>query len=74
MLDHVTATLPWDPRDLGSRTENILLDPMDPGSGLSKLSWDPADLRSYTTIISLYFDIIYIQRNFASGSPYLCTA
>ena len=27
MFDPVTATLPWDPKDLGSRTENIRLDP-----------------------------------------------
>ena len=56
ILDPVTAILPWDPRDLGSRTENILLDPGDPGSSLSKLSWDLADLGSCTTIRSLYFE------------------
>ena len=44
ILDLVTATLPWDPRDLGSRTEKILLDPGDPGSSLSRLSWDIAGL------------------------------
>ena len=32
ILDPVTATLPWDPKDLGSRAEKILLDPGDPGS------------------------------------------
>ena len=56
ILDPVTAILPWDPRDLGSRTENILLDPGDPGSSLSKLSWDLADLGSCTTIRSLHFE------------------
>ena len=34
ILDSVTAILPWDPRDLGSRTEKILLDPEDPRSNL----------------------------------------
>ena len=53
-MDPVTATLPWDPRDLGSRTEKILLDPEDPGSSLSRLSWDVADLGSYKTTLSLY--------------------
>ena len=38
ILDPVTATLPWDPRDLGSQTDEILPDPGDPGSSLSKLS------------------------------------
>ena len=47
---------PWDPRDLGSRTDMILLDPEDPGSSLSSLPWDLADLGSYTIIMSLYFD------------------
>ena len=32
ILDLVMAMLPWDPRDLGSRTEKIMLDPGDPGS------------------------------------------
>ena len=43
ILGPVTATLP---RDLGSRTEKILLDTGDPGSSLGMLSWDPADLGS----------------------------
>ena len=34
ILDPVTATLPRDPRDLGSRTEKILPDPGYPGSCL----------------------------------------
>ena len=55
ILDLVTAALPWDPRDFGSQTDQILLDPGDPGSSLSKLSWDLLDLGSYTTIMSLYF-------------------
>ena len=46
ILDPVTTTLPWDPKDLGSRIEKILLDPGDPGSSLSKFSWDLADLGS----------------------------
>ena len=50
IFDPVTATFRWDPRDLGSRKKMILLDPVDPGSSLSKLSWDLADLGSYTTI------------------------
>ena len=32
ILDPVTATLPWDPRDLESQTDKILPDPGDPGS------------------------------------------
>ena len=48
--------IPWDPRNLGSRTENSLLDPGDPESTLSRLSLDLADLGSYTTIMSLYFE------------------
>ena len=55
ILDPVTAILPWDPRDLGSRTENILLDPVDPGSSLSRVSWDLADLGSCITM-SQYFE------------------
>ena len=50
IFDPVTTTLWWDPGDLGSRIEKILLDPGDPGSSLGKLSWDLADLRSCTTI------------------------
>ena len=56
ILDPVTPTLLWDPRDPGSQTDKILPDPGDPGSSLSKLSWDLADLGSYTKIMSLYFD------------------
>ena len=44
ILDPVTAILSWDPRDLGSWTEEILLDLGDPGSSLNELSWDLADL------------------------------
>ena len=50
ILDPVTATMPWDPRDLGSRTEKILLDLGDPGYSLGKLSWDLRGLGSCTTI------------------------
>ena len=39
ILDPV-RTLPWDPRDLGSLREIILLDPGDPGPSLRKLSCD----------------------------------
>ena len=56
ILDHVTTTLPWDPRDLGSRREENLLDPGDPGCSLSNLSWNLADLGSYTAMMSLYFE------------------
>ena len=38
ILDPVTTTFTWDPRDLGFRTENFVLDPEDLGSGLSNLS------------------------------------
>ena len=38
ILDLVTATLPWDPRELGSKIDKILPDLGDPGSSLSKLS------------------------------------
>ena len=43
ILDPVTATLPRDPGDPGSRKEDILLDLGDPGSRLGKLLWDLAD-------------------------------
>ena len=56
ILNPATAILPRDPRDLGSRTEKILLDPRDPGSSLNRLSWDLADLGCYPTIMSLYFE------------------
>ena len=38
ILDPFTATLPWDPKDFGSRTEKILLDPGDPGSSLEQVA------------------------------------
>ena len=44
IMDPVTALLPRDPMDLGSRAEKILLDPGDPESSLSRLSWGLADL------------------------------
>ena len=50
ILEILDPVLPWDPRDLRSRPEKILLDPGDPGSSLCELSWDLADLGSYTTI------------------------
>ena len=58
ILDHVTATMTWDPdpRDPGSRTEKFLLDPGDPGSSMSKMSWNLSDRGSYQTIMSLYFE------------------
>ena len=56
ILDPVTATLPWDPRDIVSGTENILLDLGDPGSCLSKLSSDLANLTSYKNMTSLCFE------------------
>ena len=43
VLRDVTTILPWDPRDLGSLAENILMDPGDPGSSSRKLSWDLPD-------------------------------
>ena len=69
ILDHVTTTFPWDPRDLGSRTEKILLNPGDPGSSLSNLSWDLADLGSYTTIMPLYFEHPLHQVKFCFWFP-----
>ena len=74
ILDPAKGTLSWDPRDLGSRTGKILLDPGDPGSSLSRLSWDLADLGSYKTLMSCILNILYIEWNFSSGSPYLCAA
>ena len=56
ILDPVITTLPWDSGDIRSQTEEILLDPGDPGSSLSKLTWDLADLGSSTAIMSLYFE------------------
>ena len=56
ILDPVTTTFPWDPGELGSCTEKILLDPGDPGSSLSNLLYDLADFGSYTTIMPLYFE------------------
>ena len=38
ILFHVTATLSWDHRDLGSETEKMWLDPADPESCYGKLS------------------------------------
>ena len=61
ILDSVTGTLPWDPRDLESWTEDILLDPGDPGSSLGKLSWDLVDHGSCTTICHCILTILYIQ-------------
>ena len=56
ILVPVTATLPWDPRNLGSQTAKILPDLRDPGSSLTKVSWDLEGLGSYTTIMSLDFE------------------
>ena len=74
ILNPGAASLPWDTRDLGSRTEEILLDPGDPGSRLSRLSWDLADLGSYRTIMSLYFEHPLHPMKFCSVSPFLCAA
>ena len=60
ILDLVTATLPWDPRDLGSQTEKILPDPGDPGSSLGNLSWDLAVLGFYATTCHCIFKILRI--------------
>lgn len=49
----MTASLSWNPRDLGSQTENLLRDLDDPGSCLGKVSWDLADLGSCKAIMSL---------------------
>ena len=69
-FDPVTATLSWDPRDLGSLTEKMLLDLgildskiQDPNiqdlgildpGCLGKLPWGLVDLVSPTTIMSMY--------------------
>ena len=58
ILNPVTATWSWDPKDPGSRAEKILLDPGDPGFSLGKLSWDLADLGSYTAM-SLCLEALY---------------
>ena len=44
ILDPVTATMPWDPRDLEFRAEKTLF--WDPGSSLYMFSWDLADLET----------------------------
>ena len=54
-FDSVAATLSWDPRDLGSQTENMPSDPDDPGSCLGEL-WDFADIGSCIAIVSLYLE------------------
>ena len=36
ILDPATTALPCDPRNLGSRTETIWLDPWDPGPSLGR--------------------------------------
>ena len=66
ILGPVMATMPGDPRDIGSRTGRILL---DPGSSLSKSSWDLADLGSYLTIIPLYFEHPLHQVKFCFWFP-----
>ena len=60
ILNPVTATLPWDPRDFGSQTEKTLLDSGDPGSSLCELSWDLADLGSYKTTCHCILKILDI--------------
>ena len=72
ILDFVTVTaiLPWDARDLGSRTEKILLDPEDPLSSLGKLSCRSWILHNN---MSLYLEDP-LHPNSAFGSPYLCAA
>ena len=56
ILGPIRAALSWDPRDIGSQKENMLLDPEYLRFCLSELSWDLADLVSWTSIMSLYFE------------------
>ena len=69
ILDPVTATLPWDPRDLGSRTEKILLDPGYPESSSGELSWDHADLGSCITKVPLHHECSLHPINFIFWFP-----
>ena len=62
ILDPVMATLSWDPRDLGSRTEKILLDTGDPGSSLRELSWDLADFGFCTTVCHYFEDTWHLTK------------
>ena len=74
ILDPVTATLPWDHRDLGSRTEELhrilgILDPAWAGCrGILQI------LDRTRQLCHCILNILYIQWNFASGSSYLCAA
>ena len=43
IFDPVATALPWDHRDLGSQTEEISLDTVDPGSCFGNLRWYIAD-------------------------------
>ena len=73
ILDPVTATLSWDPRDLESQTERMLLDPGNHESCLGKLSWDFVDLGSCTTIMPLYLkDPLYPLKFFILFPIALC--
>ena len=75
MLGPVAAILLWDPKDLGTRTEEILLGPRDPGSDLSRLSWDLADHESFITMPPYFEQVLLpVQLNFAFGIPKLCAA
>ena len=56
ILDPVTATWSWDPGELGSQTEKMLLDPGDPGSCLDKLSKAIANFGSFPTMMLLYLE------------------
>ena len=71
ILEPVTAILQWDPRDLGSRKENILLDPGDPGSSLSWLSGDLEDLGSCTTTRFLNFEHLLQPMTFLLLVPHI---
>ena len=53
ILDPASATLSWDPRDLGPQTEKMSLDPGGPRSCLGKLLWDLANLGSCTIVMHL---------------------
>ena len=53
ILAPVAAAFSWNPRDLRSQAEKMLLEHGDPGSCLDKL-WELADPVSWTIIMSLY--------------------
>ena len=68
-----TSTLSWDPRDLGSQTDKILLDPGDSASCLGKPPWYVVDLGACTAMMSLYLETLLHPMKFCFwfSSPYV---